>query len=147
MLWLFAGRTLHTCIRLEGISTTPVDRNDNCPSRIHVAYECLFRNRGELVPCHQKVRTRTLEHLCKAFLCCLAEHTTLLFLRKVYSNQTILSQYIFKHTATRGAGIYFLLHFSLGWRWLGMNQLMLWTDNSNDHSEITLLRVAMAWFE
>lgn len=28
-----------------------------------------------------------------------------------------------------------------------MNQLKLWTDNSDDHSEIPMLRVAMSWFE
>lgn len=97
------------CSWVEGISTTPADGNDNCPSRVHAACECLFRNRGEMASCHQKARTSTPELLCKALLRCLAEHATWLFLRKVCRNQTILSQYIFKHTDTRGAGIYFLL--------------------------------------
>lgn len=46
-----------------------------------------------------------------------------------------------------GAGIYCLLLLFPGVRGQGMNQLKLWTDNSDDHSEIPMLRVAMSWFE
>lgn len=61
--------------------------------------------------CHQKVRTSTLELLCKALLCCLAEHATWLFLRKVYRNQTILLQYICLSTQLQGQLVFLLLLF------------------------------------
>ena len=120
-----------------GISTIPVDENDNCTSRVHAACECTSHAFSEIQgswDCAiKKTGSAHWNPVANPFFAVLLN--VLLDFSSEKSAESRLSFHnIYLNTQLQGKVVFtFCFCFSLVWRGLGMKELLLRTDNGDDH--------------